>query len=109
MPSYEAVDVLRRASNNKDIAEEDYAHIRKYVLEEGKDAKDVQKDMTRIIKRNEELDPEEVYKKKRSVRVKRFLSVLKSIRNEINISKTFSDKISKETDRLIAMIEDEMS
>lgn len=106
VPTYEAVDVLRRASGNKEIAKEDYNRIRKYVLEDGKDAKQVQKDLTQIIRKNEELDSREVYQKKSTTRLKRLLSLLKSIEKEIRASKVLPEKIANETDKLISMIED---
>jgi len=108
VPTYEAVDVLRRASANKEIDKEDYARIKKYVLEKGKDAREAQKDLTEMIKKNEELQPEEIHQKKSMVRVKRFLSLLKSIKQEIRASKTLPVKIADETDKLINMIESEI-
>ena len=108
VPTYEAVDVLRRASNNKDIDERDYSKIKKYVLEDGKDAREVQKDLTEIIKNNEELEPEEMYHKKRTTRLRRFLSLLKSIKVEIQSSKDLPIKISDQADKLIGMIESEI-
>ncbi len=38
IPDYEAVDVLRKAGDNKEIEPENYAKIRQYVLVDGKDA-----------------------------------------------------------------------
>jgi len=108
VPTYEAVDVLRRASNNKDIDERDYLKIKKYVLKDGKDAKEVQKNITEIIKNNEGLDPEEAYQKNRATRLKRFLSLLKSIKVEIQSSKDLPIKISDQADKLIEMIEREV-
>ena len=108
VPTYEAVDVLRRANDNKEIGSSDYSRIRKYVLEDGKDAKDVQTDLTQIIKRNEENDPEEIYQKKSQTRLKRFLSLLKSLEKEIYASKALPKKIADETNKLISMIESEM-
>ena len=103
-PTYEAIDVLRRANDNKD-----YSKIRKYVLEDGKNAKEAQKDLTQIIKRNEDLNPQEVHDQKNETRLKRFLSLLKSIKTEIHISKTLPEKIVKEADKLISIIESEIS
>ncbi|MBU1084470.1 MAG: hypothetical protein ABIG55_06045 [Candidatus Omnitrophota bacterium] len=109
VPTYEAVDVLRRASGNKEIAPEDYTKIRRYVLEEGKDAKEAQKDLTEIIKRNEELEPDEVRRKKHETRLKRFIGVLRALSNEIRVTKALPENIARETEKLIGMIEREMS
>ncbi|MFC1480252.1 hypothetical protein ACFL5Y_02250 [Candidatus Omnitrophota bacterium] len=108
VPTYEAVDVLRRASNNKDIGEVDYSRIKKYVLEDGKGARDVQKDLTKIIRNNEQLEPEEMYQKKRLQRLRRFLSLLKSIKEEIRTSDDLPARISIQADKLIGMIEGEV-
>ena len=101
IPSYESVDVLRQASKNKNIDREDYAKIKKYVLEGGKDAKEVKKDLTQMIKQQEELDPEEARQKKRSLVLKRFVSTLKSIRKEIKVSNILPEKVIKDVDKLI--------
>lgn len=108
VPTYEAVDVLRRASNNKDIGERDYSKIKKYVLEDGKGARDVQKDLTKIIRDNEHLEPEEMHQKKRTTRLRRFLSLLRSIKVEIQSSNDLPAKISDQADKLIGMIEKEV-
>lgn len=108
VPTYEAVDVLRRASNNKDIDEADYSRIKKYVLEDGKDAREVRKDLTEIIKKNEELQPEEIYQKKQLARLRRFLSLLKSVKEEIKMSNALPDNISDQADKLIRIIEAEI-
>ena len=108
VPTYEAVDVLRRADSSKDIDREDYAKIKKYVLKDGKDARDVQKDLTQMIKKKEELDPQDAYEKKSRAKIKRFLSTLKSIKKEANATKALPKAIVDQTNKLICMIEDQM-
>ncbi|MFQ5953163.1 MAG: hypothetical protein ACE5JK_07150 [Candidatus Omnitrophota bacterium] len=105
VPTYEAVDVLRKASNNKKLDREDYAKIKKYVLEGGKGAGEVKKDLTQMIKQQEELDPAEERKKKRVLVLKRFVGVLKSIRNEIKVSRVLPEKVVKDVDKLISKLE----
>ncbi|MGB2599250.1 MAG: hypothetical protein WBB86_06700 [Candidatus Omnitrophota bacterium] len=108
VPTYEAVDVLRKASNNKKLDREDYAKVKKYVLESGKDAGEVKKDLTQMIKQQEELDPAEERKKKRTLVLKRFVGVLKSIRNEIKVSRVLPEKVVKDIDKLISELENEI-
>lgn len=107
IPSYEAVDVLRQA-RKKDLDRGDYAKIRKYVLEDGKDARDVKKDLTDMMKQREELDPEEARREKREKVLKRFVSSLRSISKEIRVSRLLPDKIAKEAEKVIEMIEGEL-
>jgi len=108
LPSYEAVDVLRRANTNKELDKKDYAKIRKYVLEDGKDAREVRKDLTQMVRDNTALDPEEARSEKRRVVLKRFVSTLKSVKKEIRASKMLPASIVKEADLLIEKLEAEL-
>jgi hypothetical protein len=108
IPTYEAVDVLRKASSNKKLDREDYSKIKKYVLESGKDAGDVKKDLTQMIKQQEELDPAEERKKKRVLVLKRFVGTLKAIRTEIKVSHVLPEKVIKDVDKLISELENEI-
>jgi len=105
LPSYEAVDALRLASKKKSIDTDDYAGIRKKVLEEGRDAREVKKDLTRLMKQRQELDPIEVRQKRRDVLLRRLISTLKSLREEIRVSKMFPAQILKDTDKLLSRLE----
>ncbi len=108
IPTYESVDVLRQASNNKNLDREDYQKIKKYVLEGGKDVQEVKKDLTQMIRQREELDPQEAREKKRILVLKRFVSILKSIRKEIKVTNILPEKILKDVDRLISELDPEI-
>lgn len=108
VPTYEAVDVLRSAAASSKLDKTDYATIKKYVLEKGKDAKEVKKDLTLMIKQREELDPEEAREKRSLATVKRFLGALKALRTEMKAAKLLSAAVMKEADRLINAIEAEL-
>lgn len=108
IPDYEAVDVLRKAENNKNVPPEDYAKIRKYVLEEGRDVTDVKKDLTEMIKQNEELLPADVRKKKRKALVKRFIGQVKAIRTELKVTKMLPESLLTELSDIIVRIEAEI-
>ena len=108
VPTYESVDVLRLAKAKKILDKEDYANIRKNVLEKGRDARDVRKAVTSMIRQREALEPEEARKKRRLTLLKRFISLLKSIREEIRISKLLPVQIAKDADRLIDKLNSEL-
>lgn len=108
VPTYEAVDVLRLAKERKDLDRSDYARVRKYVLEEGKDAGYVKKDLSCIIRDREDSDPEELAEKKRRTLLKRLLSVLKSVKIELKSSKGLPQGIMKEVETLIGNVEKEI-
>jgi hypothetical protein len=108
IPSYEAVNVLRLAKDNKVLDSSDYASMRKNVFEMGKDAKEVKKDLTAIMKQREELEPDEARKIKRLSALKRFVSALKTVKREIEMSKLLPASILKEVDGLIRKVEAEL-
>lgn len=83
VPHYEAVDVLRRAKNNEAVDKESYGQLKKAVFEEGKDVREVKKDLTALIKQREEVDPEEARQSARTKTVKRFIANLKSVHKEM--------------------------
>ncbi len=109
LPSYESIDVLRLAKNKKLLDEADYDNFKKAIFEKGKDAREVKKDLTAIIRQREELEPEEARERKRISTVKRFLSTLKSLKEEITVSKLVSASIIKEVSKLIDKLESEIS
>ena len=109
VPTYEAIDVLRKAKNNKELDAQDYARLKKEIFEEGRDVKEVRKELTALIRERKEPDPDQARQQRRLATVKRFLSVLKSLKQEISIAKLVPEKIVKEADDLIKNIESEIN
>ncbi len=108
-PGYEAVNVLRLAKDKKKLDSVDYASLKKDVLETGKDAADVRRSLTGIMKQREELDPAEARAIKRAATLKRFLTTLKSLKREIEISKMLPVSTIKDLSSIITRIESEVS
>jgi hypothetical protein len=107
VPTYEAVNVLRAAKNKK-IDEVEYAKLKRDVLENGKDAVEVKRDLSTIMKQREEDEPEEARRKKKVQTIRRFLSTLKTLKRDIEMSKLVPSSIIKETSALINKIELEL-
>jgi len=108
LPSYESIDVLRQAKNKKALDAEDYASLKKEIFEKGRDARDAKRDLTTLIRQRQELDPDEVFEKKRLAAVRRFLGTLKAIKQEIESQKLVSASIIKEAASLIQKLEAEL-
>ena len=107
-PSYESVNVLRLAKAKKTLDEDDYRSLKRDVLVSGKDAGDVKKSLTSIIRQREDLDPEEAREKRRVAFLKRFVATMKTLVAEAGPSKMLPQSILSETSRLIARIESEL-
>lgn len=110
LPSYEAVDLLRRAKNKKPLDDQDYLSLKEEIFQKGKDPQELRRTLTTMLRqRKEDLEPLEAYKKRKLATVKRFLGVLKSLKEEIEISKLLPSSLIKEAASLIAKLELEMS
>ncbi|MDP2912691.1 MAG: hypothetical protein Q8N91_01620 [Candidatus Omnitrophota bacterium] len=109
LPNYEAVNVLRLAKNKSCLDNADYFRLRKDVLETGKDAREVKKDLTALMKQTEELEPEEARNKRRVAVIKRLLRVLKTLETDLEVSKLVPSGMIKEIGALINKIETEIS
>lgn len=108
IPGYDAVNVLRLAKNKKTLDEADYADLKKKVFEKGRDAGDIKKDLTALIREREDMDPEEAMKKRKTAVLKRLLAALKLVKHDAEILKLLPANIIKETAGLISKIESEI-
>ncbi|MFA4988950.1 MAG: hypothetical protein WC572_05045 [Candidatus Omnitrophota bacterium] len=108
IPSYESVDVLRRAKDRK-ILEEDYNSLKKDIFEKGRDAKDLKKSLGVIIRQREELSEEESYGRKKSSLLKRILGQLRSLKQEAALLKMLPMTLISDIETLIKRLEEAMS
>lgn len=109
IPTYESVNVLRLANSKKNgLDRVDYERLKKDVLEAGRDASAVKKDLTMLMKQREELDPDEVRAKKRASSIKRLLTALRTLKIDIEASKLLPGTVIKDIASLINRIEAEI-
>ncbi len=107
--SLDSVDVLRQAKAKKVLDSQDYARLKSELWERGKDAQEVKKDLTALIRQRSDTDPDEAYEKRRSSTVRRLLGVLKSIRQEAEAAKLLPAPLLKEAAALIHKLEEELA
>ena len=108
LPTYESVNLLRLAKNKKTLDKDDYAGLKESILEMGKDAREVKRDLTTLMRQREELEPEEARKKRKTAMIKRLLSALKTLKNDLETSKMLPASTIKEVANLIHKIELEL-
>lgn len=108
VPGYEAINALRLAKNKKEIDEEDYASLKKNVFEKGRDGREIKKDITALIRQREELDPAEAREKRKVATVRRIISTLRTLKNEVQTARLLPANTVKEIDSLIDRLEAEV-
>lgn len=109
LPSYESVNLLRLARDRKKIDGVDYAALKKDVFAHGKDAGEVRRSLTGMIRQRQELDPDEARMNKRLSTLKRSLAALKVLKRELEISRMLPAAVIKDLSGLIVKIESEIS
>ncbi|MDO8661781.1 MAG: hypothetical protein Q7K98_00975 [Candidatus Omnitrophota bacterium] len=108
LPSYEAVDLLRKAKDKKTLDSQDYSKLKKEIFEDGKDVQTVKRDLTSLVRQREELEPEEAYKKRRTAILRRFIGSLKALKQEAEVSKLLPAQLINEAQELIRKIEEQI-
>ena len=108
LPSYESVNILRQAKNNKGLDEDDYRDLKKEVFEKGKDAQEIKKNLGVFIRQRQELDPEAAQEKKTQAVLKRLLGQLRMLKQEVTVLKLLSVPLIKDLDNLIKNIDQEI-
>ena len=107
IPSYEAIDVLRLAKS-KELDAQDYAKLKENLFSKGKDSKEIKKDLTAFMRQREELDPDELWERKKQSNVKRFITTLKSLKREMEESKILPAAMASEVNALIKKLESQL-
>lgn len=108
IPSYESVDILRQAKNNKGLDEDDYHNLKKEIFEKGRDAVELKKNLGVIIRQRQELDPEAAEEQKRDAVLKRLLGQLRLLKQEVTVLKLLPMPLIKDLDNLIKNIDQEI-
>jgi hypothetical protein len=108
VPTYEAIDLLRKAKGKKTLDQTDYTNFKKDIFEKGKDIQQVKRDLTTLIRQRKELDPHKEKQRTKTLTIRRFLVTLKSMKREIEITHLLPASILKETESLIKKLEAEV-
>ena len=108
MPEFEAVNVLRLARNNKDLTKQDYQQIRKDVMDDGKSAGVVRKDLTALMKERKQVDPDEEREQRNIATVRRFLNAIRSFKKDAETLKLLPAHIVKKAVDLFKELETEI-
>ncbi len=107
MPSPDSVNLLRLLKNKPEVTAQNYQKVRGYVLEKGKEAPEIRKEVKTILDeaRTEDEDPEETRDQRTRMTVRRMVGTLKSIRQQLTTGDLVPEKLLKEIDALSEKLE----
>jgi len=109
IPPYEAVNTLRLAKENSRVSEEDYALLRKDVLEDQADPREVKKKFRYILKSSQTDDEADDAEDKKNLFLKKLQNALKILSENREFSRLIRREIIVKADELRAEIEKELS
>ena len=104
IPSYESVNALRVAKESERLSLSEYETLREEVLDDVKEEDEVKKKIRYILKNNAPKASAEDKETRKEEIVKKFLSQLRTARNEMGLH-SFPSKIIKQMDDLVAVLE----
>lgn len=108
IPEFEAVNLLRMARANKDLTKKDYQEVRRQVIDDGRDASLVRKDLTAMIKERKQVDPDAEREERNAAAVRRFLNAIRSFRKDAETLKLLPAAILKKAEELFQELESEI-
>ncbi len=109
IPGYEAINVLRLAKNNKNLTADDYHDFKDSLFQQGKDYKEVRREIgLRLLSAREEANPEQAREKRRQATIKRLCATLKSLQEEISVNKLLPQKLITDIENLIEKLQSEL-
>ena len=107
-PSYESVNLLRLAKNNKKLTPEDFRALRKTVLDEVKEPQEVRVQVRKMLSEREEKDSQEARKSRRNSTIKRLISTLRNSAEELETGKLLPSYLLKQIEDLALKLEDQL-
>ena len=100
----EATDILRKAKKSLDA--QGYQKVKKYIIQDGKESREVKKDLTALImKQRKDVNPEEERTKHKKIAINRFLGLLRAFKNEIEVLKILPGSVAEEIEQLVKSIQ----
>ncbi len=109
VPSYESVNVLRIAKNNKKLTAGEFQNIRQAVFQSEKEPKEVRAQVRKLLsEKEEEQDPREVRRGRRNSAIKRLITILSTTKKELESDDLLPTYLLKQIHDLVVKLEDQL-
>lgn len=109
VPNYDQLDVLRLAKSKKEIMRDDYQKLRSAIFEHGKDAAEVRKDLTSLMKERKAVDPLEERDQRCEAAIRKVLNSLKAFQKDMDTLKLVDADIIEEAAALSQKLEEQLA
>lgn len=104
LPSVDSVNLLRLLKNRDEVPAADYQKVRSYVLEKGKEAPEVRKEVQALLQ-DKSADPEAVQEARTKSTVRRMIGTLRALRQQLTGVELVPKKLLDEVEGLTKKLE----
>ncbi len=109
IPGVDAVNALRLVAKNRELSEGDYEDFKRGVFDEGREAKDIKREIgLRLRSLREEEDPRKTREERRGKTVRRLIATVRSLQKEVVIGKFVSERTARELEMLLEHLQAEV-
>ena len=108
LPSPESVQILRSLKNRADLPADDYERVRTYVLENGKEAPEIRREVRTLLESARPAS-QEVESARAKSAVRRMVGTLKSIRHQLSGTAWVPKKLLDEVESVVKKLETALS
>jgi len=104
LPSADSVNILRLLKNRQGVPPVDYQKVRSYVLEKGREAPEVRKEVQALLQ-DKSADPEAVQEARTKSAVRRMIGTLRALRHQLAGAELIPKKLLDEVEGLAKKLE----
>jgi hypothetical protein len=110
VPNYESVNLLRLAKENSKLNPQDFSDLRRSVMDQGKEPKDVRAQFNRMVElnREENTDEKELKESRRQSSIKRLMTTLLHSKKEFEKEHFVPEYLLKQINDLVSKLEDQL-
>lgn len=109
LPSPESVQILRSLKNRSQVGSEDYERVRSKVLEEGKEAPEIRREVRTLLESAAPPLSEEAETARTKSALRRMISTLRAIRHRLSEADWVPKKLLDEIEGLVKKLEGTLS
>lgn len=108
VPGYEEINFLRLAKHKKELTKQDYFKLKKDVFDKGKNATELRKDLTTLMKERKYVDPDQEREERSQSAIRRLITSIKSFQKDMETLRLIPDVVMKGTKELLSQLEEQL-
>jgi len=109
VPGYEEINFLRLAKYKKELTKQDYFKLKKDVFDKGKNATELRKDLTTLMKERKYVDPDQERDERSQSAIRRLITSIRSFQKDMDTLRLIPEEVMKGTKELLSQLEEQLN